>query len=264
MNSAPTVRSVEAPSTLTPAVAPAPVEAVRPGTVIEAPATVDSVAERLEGPLRIDWLGGSDVAWLDVSLPDAFVRHMPSFDGRPIEMRTRIRRAVMADGVAEMIGEATAADTDAIIMSINLVWRHWDQITCRDMTILHDKYECLLSPVDPEITAQRVDEMQLLIDTAVAAEVPVYIYVQPHSTDALDNPGVLRLVEDAEADVATYDPGQSDIRFVADVFTREMEPLVETDDFFDMVHPTEQGAERLVEWLAADIADHWTSVGLGR
>ena len=170
----------------------------------------------------------------------------------------------MADGVAEMIGEAIAADTDAIIMSINLVWLQWDEIACNEMTILHDKYECLLTPIDPDISAKRAREMQELIDAAAAAGVPVYVYVQPHSTDVLANPGVARLVEIAEAGVATYDPDQPDVRFVADVFTRGMDALVEGVDFLDMVHPTEEGAERLVDWLTADVAAHWESVGLGR
>jgi hypothetical protein len=245
-------------------VAPTGKESARAVTAIDGAASVASTADRLNSPLRIDWLGGSDVAWLDVSLPDAFMRQVTDFEGRPIAMTTRIRQAVMADGVSEMVDEAIAAETDAIIMSINLVWLHWDEIACGDITVPHEKYGCLLRPVDPDVSEQRWRELQELINKAESADVPVYAYVLPHSTDVLANRSVNSLVEIAETAIAAYDPVRADVRFVSEVFTRDMAPMVEGADFFDMVHPTEAGAERLVEWLTADITAHWASVGLGR
>jgi len=237
---------------------------VPPVTVIDAPASVAATADRTDAPIRIDWVGGSDVALGDVSLPDAFARRVTSVEGRTIEVRTRTRLAVLAPGVSELIDEAVTDGTDAIVLSINLNWLHWDDVACREMTVMHEKYECLLSPISPEISEQRAVELQELIDNAVAADVPLYVYSLPHSTDVLDNPAVADLIESAEVGVAAYDPGQPDVRFVARVFTRDTEPFYEGVDFIDMVHPTGPGAERLADWLAADITAFWASTGLGR
>jgi len=254
----------------TPATTPVPPSAstttptVSPLATIARPAFESSTADRTDAPLRIDWIGGSDVAWESVSLPNAFAVRVASIDGRPLEIRTRIRQAVMAPGATEMVDEAVAAGTDVIVMSINFVWLHWDEVACNEMTVMHVKYECLLSPISAEISRQRGAELQELIDAAVAAGVPLYVYSQPHSSDVLANPAIVGLIERAEADLAAYDPHKAHVRFVARVFTRDIEPLSEGVDFIDMVHPTPAGAERLADWLANDISAFWASTGLGR
>lgn len=230
-------------------------------TAVEAPATVSTPADRLDAPLTVDWVGGSDVAWEGVSLPDRFVEYHPLFADRPVDMRTRIRQAVMAGGVRELVGEARAARTTALIMSINPVWLHWDEAACSDLAVQHERYRCLLSPISPSLSAQRADELGALVDAAVGVGVPLYVYTQPHSTDSLSSPLLADVLEEAEERIAAYDPGSPRVRFRARIFTRDMDPLVEGVDFIDMVHPTQTGVARLGRWLADDITDFWRSIG---
>jgi hypothetical protein len=203
------------------------------------------------------------VAWEGVSLPARFVERHPTFAERPVDMRTRIRQAVMAGGVTELVGEAHVARTAALIMSINPVWLHWDEAACADLAVQHERYRCLLSPISPALTARRADELGALVDAAVAVGVPLYVYTQPHSTDALRSPILADLIAEAERRIGGYDPGLPTVRFRSRIFTRDMDPLVEGVDFIDMVHPTQTGVARLGRWLADDITDFWREIGFG-
>jgi hypothetical protein len=233
-------------------------------TVLREPATATTPADRIDTPLRVDWIGGSDIEWEAVSLPGGFLQRVPTFAGRPVEMRTRMSQAVMADGVRAFVDEAVAAHTDAIIMSINPVWLHWDEVSCSDVPVLHERYRCLLSPIDPALTDRRRAELQMLVDAAVASGVPVYAYVQPHSSESLANPSLDGPLAAAESAIAAYDPVRPDVRLVARIFTRDLPPLREGVDFIDMVHPTAVGAELLADWLAVDVTTFWNSIDLGR
>lgn len=233
-------------------------------TVLREPATATTPADRIDTPLRVDWIGGSDIAWEAVSLPGGFVQRVPTFAGRPVEMRVRMSQAVMADGVRAFVDEAVAAHTDAIIMSINPVWLHWDEVSCSDVPVLHERYRCLLSPIDPALSERRRAELQALVDAAVGSGVPVYAYTQPHSTESLANPSLDGPLTTAESAIAAYDPARPDVRLVARIFTRDLPPLREGVDFIDMVHPTAAGAEVLADWLAVDVSRFWSSIDLGR
>jgi hypothetical protein len=232
-------------------------------TMIEDPAIAESTAHRVDAPLRIDWVGGSDVAWEGVSLPEAFVRRMPNVEGRPLVMRTRTRQAVMAEGVRELVDEAVAAGTEAIIMSINPVWLHWDEITCSEITVQHQRYKCLLTPISAAVSDHRARQLRDLIDHTVATGVPAYLYTQPHSAEVLANPELLDPIATAEATIAGYDPQRPDVRLVARIFTRDLPHLSEGTHFIDMVHPTLTGAEALGAWIADDVRSFWSSVGFG-
>lgn len=238
--------SAEAPATTAPI---QPVQATRP-------------ADRLTPPWRVDWLGGSEVAWRDVSIPAAVCRRVPAAEGRTIAMRTRVRQALMPVGAAELVAEAVAAGTEAMILSLNLVWLHWDESACADIAPPRRRYDCLLAPVSPAVTRQRAEEIRALITAAAAPGVPVYIYVQPHSTDVLADSVVSRRIAEAEATVAGFDPHLHHVRLVAQTFTRSTAALPEGIAFYDMVHRTAAGAETLADWLANDIALFWASTGL--
>jgi hypothetical protein len=233
-------------------------------TVIEDPAMAGSTAHRVDSPLRVDWVGGSDVAWEGVSLPEAFRRQMPNVEGRPFVLRTRTRQAVMADGVRELVDEAVAAGTEAIIMSINPVWLHWDEIACSEITVQHQRYECLLTPISVAVSDLRAHQLRDLIDHTVATGVPAYLYTQPHSADVLANPDLTDRIATAEEAIARYDPQRPHVRLVARIFTRELPHLREGTDFIDMVHPTMTGAEELGAWIADDVSRFWSSIGFGR
>ena len=131
------VTSASAPA-VRPAAAPAPTSPPA-RTRIEQPTTATVAADPVDSPLRVDWIGGSDVALEGVSLPDAFVRRVASVGGRPLAMRTRIRQGVMPIGVREMVEEAVAAGTEAIVMSLNLDWLYWDGVACDELTVPHER-----------------------------------------------------------------------------------------------------------------------------
>jgi hypothetical protein len=228
------------------------------------PAGVTRLADRLTPPWRVDWLGGSDIAWRDVSLPGAFTRRVPAAEGRTIAMRTRVRQALMPAGAAELVAEAVEAGTQAMILSLNLAWLHWDELGCAGITPPRRRYDCLLTPISPAVTTQRAEEIRAVITAAAAPGVPVYIYVQPHSTDVLTDPVVSRRIAEAESTVAGFDPHLPHVRLVAQTFTRWTPAVPEGVAFYDMVHPTAAGAEVLADWLAADIPRFWASTGLAR
>jgi hypothetical protein len=226
-------------------------------------ATVTTPADRVDDALMIDWIGGSDVAWEQYSLPDEFVADLPAFAGRPLIVRTRTIQAAMPVATQALVEQVIADGTDAIIMSVNPVWLHWDERSCGDITVPHERYACLLTPTSSRVTAQRAAEIESLVASAAAAGVPVYLYTQPHSSDVLDNPDAAASIEAAEASLAAVDPGAVNVRFVSRVFTRDLPPMREGSEFVDMVHPTPQGAAILGAWLADDVAQFWTSVAFG-
>lgn len=227
-------------------------------TAISVPATVTTPADRVDEPLTVHWVGGSDIAWNDYSLPDDLLADLPTFGERPIVMRTRIVQAVMPVEMRTLVEDAVAAGADAIVTSINPVWLHWDGSSCQGTTAApHEFYRCLLTPVSPDVTAQRNAELQALFAAFVAAGVPVYAYTQPHSAEVLSNPAVAPAIEAAEAALAAFDPGVPTVRLRSRIFTRDTAPMREGVEFFDMVHPTPAGAALMSDWLASDLADFW-------
>jgi hypothetical protein len=213
--------------------------------------------------LTVHWVGGSDIAWNDYSLPDELLADMPSFGERPIVMRTRIVQAVMPVEMRGLVEDAVRAGADAIVMSVNPVWLHWDGASCLGTPAApHDFYRCLLTPIDPTVTAQRTGELQALFATVAAAGVPVYAYTQPHSTEVLADPSVAPAIEAAESALAEFDPAVPNVRFRSRIFTRDTAPMREGVEFFDMVHPNPAGAALLSDWIAADLADFWRAAGL--
>ena len=177
-----------------------------PVTVIEDPAIAESTAHRVDSPLRIDWIGGSDVAWEAVSLPDS----LPASDAE--RRRTAARHAYPhppgRDGRrrGELVDEAVAAGSEAIIMSINPVWLHWDEATCNEITVQHERYACLLTPISAAVSDHRARQLRDLIDRTVATGVPVYLYTQPHSAEVLANPDLMGRIATAEATIAGVRP----------------------------------------------------------
>lgn len=233
-------------------------------TAIEQPAQSTTQAERVDAPLRVEWIGGSDVEWLEVSLPQAFLATVSSVEGRPLDVRTRLRQGALAPDVREMIGEALANRAASLIVSFNPVWLHFDEGTCDHLTVPRERYACLLTPVSDAVTAARDREIEALFDALVDAGVPAYVYMQPHSSDVLADPAVEPLIAAAEQRLASFDPNVPDVRVVARSFTRDLPPLREGVDFHDMVHPLPTGAAVLGQWIATDVAAFWSARGFGR
>ncbi len=233
-------------------------------TTIDRPALATTEAERVDVPLRVDWIGGSDVALNEVSLPDAFVRHRSAVDGRPLDLRPRTQIGALAPDVEAMIGAALDDRVEALIVSFNPVWLHFLEGSCDALTGPRERYGCLLTPVSPAVTADRQAEIESLMRTIAAAGVPVYVYMQPHSSDVMADPTVGPLIADAEQRLAAFDPGMSTVAFRARNVTRDVAAASEGSEFHDMVHLTPAGAAVLGEWLAADIGTFWDRLGFAR
>ncbi len=249
------------------AVAPEAVESVEPVegiTTVDRPAIATTEAERVDVPLRVDWIGGSDVALNEVSLPDAFLQHRSDVDGRPLDLRARTQIGALAPDVEAMIRAAVADRVEALIVSFNPVWLHFLEGSCDALTVPRDRYRCLLTPQSAEITAERQAEIDSLMRAIVLADVPVYLYMQPHSADVMADPAVGQLITDAEQRLAALDPGLPTIIVRARNITRDAGPAREGTEFHDMVHLTPAGATVLSTWLAADVGAFWDRLGFAR
>lgn len=233
-------------------------------STIEGPALATTEAERVDAPLRVDWIGGSDVELNDVSLPDAFLRHRSDVDGRPLDLRARTRIGALAPDVEALIGAALADRAEALIVSFNPVWLHFLEGSCDTLTVPRDRYGCLLTPVSPETTAERRAEIESLLRAIETAGVPVYLYMQPHSADVMADPSVGPLIDDAERLLAAFDPDMPTVAFRARNITRDLGAAREGTEFHDMVHLTPAGAAVLGEWLAADVGSFWDQLGFAR
>lgn len=243
--------------------APVTIPAAPDVTAMREPATVGTPADRVDEPLTVHWIGGSDVAWNETSLPDALLADLPSFGERPIVVRARTVQAVMPVGMRELFDAAVTGGADAIVMSINPVWLHWDGIACLDDPgVPYDFYRCLLTPISATVTAQRAQELTALFSAAAASGVPVYAYTQPHSAEVLADASLGPSIAAAETALAAFDPGVPNVRFRSRIFTRDTAPMREGVEFFDMVHPTPAGATAMSDWLANDLADFWRTAGV--
>jgi hypothetical protein len=231
---------------------------------LDRPATVTTPAERVDRPLRVDWVGGSDVELHQVSLPDAFLRHRSVVDGRPLDLRARTQIGALAPDVEAMIRAALDDRVEALIVSFNPVWLHFLEGSCDSLAVPRDRYGCLLTPVSASITADRQAEIESLMRAIVTADVPVYLYMQPHSADVMADPAVGPLIADAEQRLATFDPGMATVLLRARNITRDVGAAREGVEFHDMVHLTSDGAAVLGEWLAADVGAFWDRLGFAR
>lgn len=229
---------------------------------IDTAATSSQPADRPYPPLRIDWIGGSDVLWDGVSLPDSFQRRVLSVERRPLIVNARTRQALMPAGARELMLEAIADRTDAILVSMNLVWLHWDERSCAQLDP-YERYGCLLTRRSEAVDRERAQDMQALVQAAVDSGVPAYLYTQPHSSEVLADPSLSGLIAEAETAMTTYDPRVASVKFVGQTITRSTPPMREGAEFKDFVHPAAAGAEVIADWLATDVTAFWTAAGLG-
>jgi len=188
----------------------------------------------------------------EVSLPAAVSARLPTLGPRPLDLRPATTIAAMADDAATLVAQSAGAD--ALIISLNPAWQHWDRVSCDGIQPPHSRYHCLQTPQSAAVDDARAAEMKSLIDAVIASDVPCYLYTIPHSTTALNDPLIADQIASAEAWFASFDPGISRIRIVSESFSRHIPDLQEGTEFHDMVHPTWAGAELLSDWLATDLA----------
>lgn len=241
---APTVEATAATEPANPATTP-------PLDRIDEPATVTSLADRVDDAFGITWVGGSEIDLDGRSLPDAVAARSPTAGGRPLHVFADTKIAPLPSEVAERVERAARRNTDGLVVILNPSWLSWDGHTeCSGIAAPHDFYACVLTPrPETDVAALRRDVTDL-IDTVVDTGLPAYLYVIPHSAESIANPQLAPLLESAEAQFAQMDPGLDRVEFIDRVISRDLEPLREGVEFNDMVHPSELGIERLADFFA--------------
>lgn len=219
---------------------------------IDEPATATTPAERLDDELVVTWIGGSDLELDGRSLPAAVAARSPTNDGRAIRIIADVSIGPLPADIRERVERAVDRNVDGLIVPLSPSWLTWNgHDDCRGLTPPHAFYSCILDPAPgTDVDALRA-ETAALVDTIVASGIPAYLYVIPHSAEALADPLLSGRLASSEATFAALDPGIARITYIGHVVTRDLDDLHEGVDFFDMVHPTEAGIERLADFFAA-------------
>ena len=207
--------------------------------------------------VEVAWIAGSDSVWNEVHLPAGVAERVPVTPAWNLEITSTIRIAPVAPDITASIDEAAVAGADALVVPLNISWLNWKEPACLDMDIAkpYERYACILTSLSPEIDAANAASLNEMIATVVASGLPSLMYAIPHSSNALADPVIGPMIDAAEQRLATFDPNDPDVTFIASSFTRDGPSFVEGVDFIDMVHPTVAGAERLADWLAPHVAE---------
>lgn len=251
--SEPTIGTIAAPSTdrMT-----EPVTVPRPSPInrIDDAATSSAPAERIDDTLTIAWIGGSDVELDGRSLPSALAARDIRVDGRRVSISADVTIGPMPADLVSSVDAAVARGADALIVALSPSWTTWNgHDDCEGVAPPHAFYACILTPAAGTDVDHLRSEIARLIATIVASGVPAYVYVLPHSEEALDDPVLSDRLAAAEREIDRLDPAVDRITFVGHVLTRDLAGFREGADFYDMVHPTVAGIERLADHFAAAV-----------
>jgi hypothetical protein len=235
-------------------VAPTPLPTA-PIDRIDEPATVTSVADRVDDALQIAWIGGSELELDDRSLPDAVAARNPVAGDRPLHVFADTKIAPLPREVAARVERAAERNMDGLVVILNPSWLSWDGHTeCSGIALPHDFYACVLTPQPETDVAALRAEVRELIDTIVRTGLPAYVYVIPHSAESLADPALAPLLAATEAQFTDLDPAVARIEFIGHIVSRDLEPLREGAEFNDMVHPSASGVERLADFFTGEFA----------
>ncbi len=225
----------------------------RAGRVVEPADAVDP-AERLDEPVAVSWIGGSDVTWEDRSLPPAMNELLPRVGHRPVSFRSATAIGPTPERLAELVESEVAGGADALIVAMNVSWAAWGGTTrCNGVQGAYEFYACILEPVaEPEL-GQRRASVQTLVDAMVDSGLPAFAYIIPHSTQALNDPLLADRITAAEAFIAGFDPGLDRIAYAETIATRGVAGADEGTAFLDMVHPSLDGVDLVAGVLAPGI-----------
>ena len=251
------VSSVSAPTTseaLGPHASAAPLGDGDAVDQVVGPADATDAADRVDDPITLAWVGGSNVVWEDRSLPDAVARRVDRIGHRPATFSSATELGPSIDRIIEMIEQSVADGAEGLLLAMNVSWIGWGGTThCNDVSPVYAFYACILEPLPEPERLDRAAKLQRLVDAVVATEVPAFLYIIAHSTQAMNDPILADRITAAEATIASFDPGLDRISFGHQVITRGVEGADEGTAFFDMVHPSPAGVELLADVLAPDI-----------
>ena len=233
--------------------------ATPPTEIVAATATEPSV--RVNPPLAVHWIGGSDVEFEDRSLPAEVNRLMPRLGGRNVVVQATTTLGPSPVEVTAMVERAVADGAAALIVGLVPAWLRWGATTrCDGLTPAHTLYECMMTQPPGAMVDQRRAEIGQLIDTIVATDLPAFVYIQPQSDQALAAPRLGPLIQAAVAELAGFDPHHPRVSFRHGIYGVGLGSMDEGDEFIDMVHLTVAGVARLAGPFAADLTEAWTAV----
>ncbi|MEO6653761.1 MAG: hypothetical protein ABIP17_14010 [Ilumatobacteraceae bacterium] len=221
---------------------------------IDAPATATTPAQRLDDDVVVAWIGGSDLELDGRSLPSAVSARSPQIAGRSLTIVADVTIGPLPATIRDRVERAAVRNVDALIVPLSPSWLTWNgHDDCHGLTPPHAFYSCILDPAPgTDVTALRA-EVADLIDTIVETGIPAYLYVIPHSIDALTDPLLADRLASLDATFTALDPRVDRVTYVGHVVTRDLDRISEGVEFFDMVHPTPVGVERLADFFAAQL-----------
>ena len=144
-------------------------------------------------PLRVGWVGGSEVVLRDVSLPSLANELGLEVGGRPVVFEPFTKTAASAVDTASLVSSALASGVEALIVTFNPQWLYGR--VCEGIEPPHARYACLLAD-GPVIGAAAIDE---LVSTIAAAGIPAVVVLTPTSVDALESPELAGLIVSSSA-----------------------------------------------------------------
>jgi hypothetical protein len=231
------------PTTAPPATKP-PLSTAAPSTA--APTTTPSTSPPSQpSPLRVGWVGGSEVALREVVLPALANELSLRVDDRPVVFEPFTTIAPSPADTEELVLAALDSGADALIVTYNPQWLYGR--TCDGIEPPHTRYACLLADgpiVGDEAIAQ-------LTATITEAGVPAVIVLTPTSADALESAELAPLIATANDRLLERIPPSPDIAVLDEALTSGRPEFAEGVGFHDMVHATPAGAALLADLITA-------------
>ena len=198
-------------------------------------------------PVRVGWIGGSEVVLRDVSLPDLANALLATVDGRPLVFEAYTKTAPSPADTAAAVGAAVDAGVDALIVTINPQWLYGR--VCEDVTPAHARYACLLE-IGPVTGGAAISALG---EEIVASDLPALLVLMPTSRDALEDPALVEPITIANDRLEQLLPTSPGIAIVDERLTAGRDEFREGVGFFDMVHATPSGAEQLAGAVTSEL-----------
>jgi hypothetical protein len=246
-----------APPTPTPAVS----SAVRATSTTATTTTTTTLARSatsppptpspISQPLRVGWVGGSEVVLRELSLPSLANELGLEVGGRALVFEPFTKTAASAVDTESLVSSALASGVEALIVTFNPQWLYGR--VCDGVEPPHARYACLLAD-GPVVGAAAIDE---LVATIVESGAPAVVVLTPTSVDALESPDLAGLIALANDRLEQHVAAQSSIAVVDETLTAGREEYREGAGFYEMVHPTPAGAALLAQSIATTLVAEW-------
>lgn len=211
-------------------------------------------ADRVETPVLLTWVGGSDVVDDELSLPAAAAARMGRIDDRPVEVRAVTDVDPDLARIGQLVAEAVDDGAVGLIVAISPTLAAYGGTgDCDDVTPDAARIACLLEPPVGSELDEREAELQQLVDDIVASGRPAFVYISGVSSQSLDDAELGADITTAEATIASVDPADTSVSFGTASITRGVTGADEGTAFVDALTPSASGVELLADLLTPDI-----------